>query len=225
MAGPNHHRFPKLVTPMVFSLVLVASGCGYVKRDDFESEVTQLRADMQAEMRAGDAALASRVDGVENRLSTLETELQDLETEFGATVERMEQALRVHAPVHFGFDQADLDSNEVPVLDRLGAVLREHYPEALITVEGFTDPSGSAAYNKRLGQRRADTVRDYLMSSIGLGDAQVRSVSYGEDTARLVRPDAAGPGEMGRENRRVVIVIDHPNAWQPTATVANSGTE
>jgi peptidoglycan-associated lipoprotein len=103
-------------------------------------------------------------------------------------------------------------------------VLSEYYPEALITVEGFTDPSGSAAYNLRLGQARADNVRGYLVTQSGLSDGQVRSVSYGEDTSRLVRPGAQGPGMEGRENRRVVIVIDHPDAWTSMATVA-SGTE
>ena len=222
MSGQNP-RFSKLMTLVALSPMFVASGCGYIKRDEFQSEVDRLRVEMQEEIRTGDASLASRMDGMETRLSSLETELRDLEDEFGATVERMEASIRVHTPLHFGFDESEMEAGEAPVLDRLGAVLREYYPEALITVEGFTDPSGSAAYNLRLGQARADNVRGYLVTQSGLSDGQVRSVSYGEDASRLVRPGAAGPGTEGRENRRVVIVIDHPDAWTSMATVASEG--
>jgi peptidoglycan-associated lipoprotein len=100
----------------------------------------------------------------------------------------------------------------VPVLGRLAEVLREYYPEALVTVEGFTDPAGSRAYNLQLGQKRAEEVRAYLIGAGGLSPDQVKAVSYGEDTARLILPGASGPGDLGRENRRAVIVIDHSDA-------------
>ncbi|WP_274382278.1 OmpA family protein [Pseudoxanthomonas wuyuanensis] len=83
-------------------------------------------------------------------------------------------------------------------------VIRSSHTDALITVEGFTDPAGSIAFNKRLGQKRADAIRDYLVSSGGLSAQQVRAVSYGEDSNRQVHPGAVG--EAGRGNRRVVLV-------------------
>lgn len=214
----------RITASAVAAFVLVASGCGYVKKDDFRSEVDLIRQ----EMRAGDAEvenrLSNRMDALEGRLSALEDELRALEDEFGAEIERLGQALRVHTPVTFGFDRAELDADQTPILERLGAVLVEHYPAALITVEGFTDPAGSRAYNQRLGMRRAETVAGYLTSRSGIPEGQVRSVSYGEDTSRLVRAGAQGPGEAGRANRRVVVVIDHPNAWEARATVATSGS-
>jgi peptidoglycan-associated lipoprotein len=192
--------------------LFLASACSYVKRDDFESEVARLRQ----EMTAGDQQIAGEVRSLEARMdarmNALDRALDDLEVEFGARVERIESSLRVHAPVHFGFDDARLDPDQVAVLDRLASVLREHYPEALVTVEGFTDPAGSAAYNLRLGRARADEVRSYLISQGGLSATQIRAVSYGEAAERQVVPGAAGPGAAGRENRRAVIVIDHPDA-------------
>jgi peptidoglycan-associated lipoprotein len=95
------------------------------------------------------------------------------------------------------------------VLNRFGSVAREYYPDALITVEGFTDPSGSAEYNLQLGQRRAAAVAGYLVGTAELSEEQVRAISYGEDTRRLVMPEGFGPGAPGWENRRVVLVIDH----------------
>lgn len=220
------HAFPRAAA-LALAVSVVGSGC--VRGSTFRTEMEALRG----EMAAGDAqvdqrvsgvagevdALESRVNALETRLSTLERELQQLETEFGAEIERLEASLRVFTPVHFAFDQADLAADQTQVLERLSGVLREFYPEALVTVEGFTDAAGSAAYNLRLGQRRADAVRTYLLTQ-GMAEGQIRAVSYGEDASRLVRAGAAGQ-EAGRENRRVVIVIDHADA---TAAAAMSST-
>jgi hypothetical protein len=64
----------------------------------------------------------------------------------------------------------------------------------------------------------------FLLAQGWLSEAQVRAVSYGEDPTRLVLPDAAGP-ELGHENRRVVIVIDHADAWAVTTLSAAEGTD
>jgi peptidoglycan-associated lipoprotein len=227
--------FQRLTVVAALTSALFAGGC--VKSSTFRDEVAQLRTEMQsgdAESRAQAAAassaaadvdrrLSSRIDAMEGRMMALENGLRTLEGEFDATVDRFEQAIRFQAPIHFGFDGAQIESDQAQVLSRVAAVVREFYPQALITVEGFTDPSGSAAYNLRLGQRRADAVKSELLTLGGLADGQIRAVSYGEDTRRLIRPGSQGPGEMGRENRRVVIVIDHPTAWGAAATMSSTG--
>jgi peptidoglycan-associated lipoprotein len=208
-------RSPLPLRSVLLGALLLTAGCHYVKRDDFDTELARVRQEMaNGDQRvAGQVtALEARVDAQEARFLTLEQNLRTMEDEFGARVDRIEGQLRVHTPVHFGFNEATLESDEVPVLGRLAEVLREYYPEALITVEGFTDPAGSRAYNMRLGQQRAEEVRSYLITSGGLAPDQVKAVSYGEDTSRLVLPGAAGPGDLGRENRRAVIVIDHSDA-------------
>lgn len=78
-----------------------------------------------------------------------------------------------------------------------------------MTVEGFTDPAGTASYNKRLGQHRADAVKEYLATAGGFETTQLKAVSYGEARNRQVAPGARGPGDEGLENRRVALVIDH----------------
>jgi len=218
MVGTPITTLPFKVT--LLGALLFTGACGYVKRDDFESEVSRLRQ----EMSAGDARVSGEVTALEQRMEarmeSLDVALRGLEDEFGARVERLETSLRVHAPVHFGFDDARLERNQVEVLERLASVLKEHYPEAVLTVEGFTDPAGSTEYNLRLGKARAEEVRSYLITQ-GLMANQVRAVSYGETADRQVIPGAAGPGAAGRENRRAVIVIDHPDA----AAVADLATE
>ncbi len=89
------------------------------------------------------------------------------------------------------------------MLERLAAVMTEHYPDSLITVEGFTDSAGPVAYNLVLGKARADAVRTFLVERGSLRGDRVRTVSYGEAEDRQVNPGACGPGENGMTNRRV----------------------
>jgi peptidoglycan-associated lipoprotein len=117
--------------------------------------------------------------------------------------------LKFNVPVHFEFSSSELREGDRPVLDRFASVVTEYYPGALVTVEGFTDPSGSAAYNMQLGRRRAEAVQEYLATSGGLGADNLKAVSYGEARNRQVVPGARGPGDEGVENRRVALVIDH----------------
>jgi len=202
------------------SLVAVAA-CSRVKPEELDASLAALRADMQREMQAGDDAVSQRLTGrittVEQRQAALEGDLNQLEQDFEVAITRLEGQLRFDIPVYFAFNEATVEQDDQAVLDRFNAVRAEYYPEALITVEGFTDPAGSAEYNLALGLRRANAVRTYLMAA-GLAEAQVRSVSYGEDTSRLVTPTDQGPGNAGWQNRRVVVVIDH--GGQPPAMPA-----
>ncbi|WP_454831788.1 OmpA family protein [Pseudoxanthomonas wuyuanensis] len=100
-----------------------------------------------------------------------------------------------------------MSEQDKPLLGDFARVIRSSHTDALITVEGFTDPAGSTAFNKPLGQRRAEAIRDYLVSNGGLAAQQVRAVSYGEDSNRQVRPGAVGA--EGHDNRRVALVVDY----------------
>jgi outer membrane protein OmpA-like peptidoglycan-associated protein len=189
----------------------VVTGCAAkVTRKDFDAEMVKLREEMQASNRQ----LSGRVDSVsqlsadhQRRLDALEQELQALRKEYNVSIERMQGMLKFNVPVHFEFDRADVRESDRPVLDRFAAVVREHYSEAVITVEGFADPSGSAAYNRRLGMRRGEAVREYLASSGELVGDRLKVVSYGEARERQVVPGAAR--EAGLPNRRVALVIDY----------------
>lgn len=192
-------------------LALGMTGCAHVGEEDLESELAQIRE----EMEQGDQENAQQIDQVrqsvddlEGQLASLEEDIQELESDFNTTVQRLESALRFSTPVHFAFDAAEVRQEDEEYLDRFASVMQEYYDGATITVEGFTDPAGSEAYNQRLGQERADAVRSYLVENAGLTGDRIRAVSYGESTDRLIEPDAAGPDE-GMSNRRVVLVVDY----------------
>ena len=194
----------------VFTVFALAGCAARVTRKDFDAEMIKMREEMQA----SDRQLGSRVDSVsqltldhQRRLDALEQELQSLRQEYNVSIERMRGMLKFDVPVHFEFDRSELRESDRPVLDRFASVVREHYPDAVVTVEGFADPAGSAAYNRRLGQRRGESVRQYLTSDGQLGAERIRVVSYGEARDRQVVPGAQGPN--GLPNRRVALVIDY----------------
>lgn len=194
---------------LMAGLVLTTTACAHVKPEELNTRLSELRQDMQTQMKAGDDSLGTRIDNLEGRVNSLQADLDAMRSDFNTKIEQMQTALRFEVPVHFGFDQDSLRTEDRPVLQRFGQVVKQYYPDALVTVEGFADPAGSAAYNLRLGKRRAESVKAYLVDQQGLGSGRVRTVSYGESTARLVEPGAHGPGDTGWQNRRVVLVIDH----------------
>jgi peptidoglycan-associated lipoprotein len=200
-------RHVRLTTTAVVGLfALVLNGCpSGVTPEELDAELAQVRE----EFRASDDQLSGRIDQLERRVSSLETELQALRNDFNVTMEKAQGMLKFNVPVHFDFDKADVRELDKPVLDRFAEVVNEFYADALVTVEGFADPAGSEAYNTRLGQRRANAVKQYLTTAGGMQPDQVKAVSYGESADRQVIPGARGPGVTGIENRRVALVIDY----------------
>jgi peptidoglycan-associated lipoprotein len=206
-------------------IVLLLSACATVSPDEMEAELTQVRAELREEIRQGDEAvearLGSRMDQVEARVNSLENDLSLLREDFDVTIERLESALRFNTPVHFAFDDDQVRAQDRELLDRFASVISEYYSDATITVEGFTDSAGDPSYNMALGQRRAESVSNYLQQQ-GVPSERLRAVSYGESRDRQIVPGAAGPGTEGWQNRRVSMVIDFNPESSPT--VARSGS-
>ena len=215
----------RLCAAATLFLAGLAGACAHVGQDQFDAEVESLRRQIEDGDRANQRGvddLGRRTDEqmreLSARLDGLSEGLSQLQGEFDVTVERLESAIRFDMPVYFGFDEATLRAEDLPVLDRFSGVVTEYYADALLTVEGFTDPAGSVDYNRGLGLRRAEAVRTYLVESGGFREGRVRAVSYGEDVARLVAPGQAGHTE-GWENRRVALVVEHLGVLSdPSAT-------
>ncbi len=102
--------------------------------------------------------------------------------------------------------QADLKGTATGNLNKLVGFLNE-YPSRSVMIEGYTDSVGSADYNQGLSQRRADSVRTYLVGQ-GIGSARLVAVGKGENA-----PVADNDSASGRQqNRRVEVIIDNPPA-------------
>ncbi len=104
--------------------------------------------------------------------------------------------------VTFKTNSADLDSQFFSVLDSVATVLKE-YKSTLVTVSGYTDSTGAAAYNQKLSEKRATTVALYLHSR---GVQQERLAAIGHGEANPVASNSTADGRA--KNRRVEIKLD-----------------
>ncbi len=80
--------------------------------------------------------------------------------------------------VLFDFDKSNLRAGDIPTVDSVVEELKTFRDDTLV-VEGHTDNIGSDAYNDKLGQRRADAVKQYIVEH-GVGAARVGAKSLGE---------------------------------------------
>lgn len=103
----------------------------------------------------------------------------------------------------FDYDQDQLMAAAVSSLEKLGTLIRRN-PQAVFIIEGHTDSFGSDDYNLALSQRRAESVKSWLVNSMGIPPARIEARGYGK--SRLIAP-ASGSIEEQQINRRVEIVI------------------
>lgn len=106
--------------------------------------------------------------------------------------------------VLFASGKADLKEGAAAHLNQLVAFLRE-YPSRTVVIEGHTDSVGSEDFNQALSQRRADSVRSYLVRQ-GIDAARLTTMGAGEGA-----PVADNEAATGRQqNRRVEVIISNP---------------
>lgn len=103
--------------------------------------------------------------------------------------------------VLFDLNRAELKAAGEATVSRLAEFMAE-YEERRVRVEGYTDSTGEASYNQELSERRAEAVRDALVS-MGISRNRVEAKGFGEEY-----PVASNDTSGGRQqNRRVEIVI------------------
>jgi outer membrane protein OmpA-like peptidoglycan-associated protein len=165
-----------------------------------EAEAAKRRADqarLEAQAAQGQAASAEAATrDAQARADALAAALSDLQakqTERGIVI--------TFGDVLFNVDQANLTAHGIATAQRLADVLRDN-PERTVLIEGFTDSTGSDAYNLQLSQRRAEAVR-VALGQMGIDRSRIETRGYGE--AYPVAGNAtAGERQL---NRRVEIVL------------------
>ena len=104
-------------------------------------------------------------------------------------------------PLLFDYDQAVITSQGERLLEENARWFRQ-YPDATITIEGHCDERGTEEYNLALGDRRAQTVKAYLVQ-LGIDPDRMETISFGEE-----RPFVQGYVESAyRLNRRAHFVV------------------
>lgn len=161
-------------------LVLVA-GCSSTPKDD-----ATLTSD--GDLMAGDrAAAGSAVD----------------QSAVGGPTPGSQQDLVVNVGdrIFFGYDQHDLSAEARTTVERQAQWLKT-YPNVNLTIEGHADERGTREYNLALGEKRATTIRNYLIAN-GVAPTRVQTISYGKE-----RPAVLGSDDVSwAQNRRGVLVV------------------
>jgi len=103
--------------------------------------------------------------------------------------------------IQFDFDKYDIRPWDAEILKENAALLMKH-PKVKIQIEGHCDERGTNEYNLALGERRANSAKNYLIS-LGIASDRISSISYGEE-----RPLVPGHNEEAwAKNRRAHFVI------------------
>jgi peptidoglycan-associated lipoprotein len=177
------------------------AGCSqYVKQADFNTAIQQLQ---------------QKQNDQQQQIDAIKQQMQSQFAKYDSQITAMQGRVSIDTVAHFAFNSATLDEQDKPALQDFASTIGKYHPGVLVTVEGFADPAGSRAYNKKLGMQRAEAVRDFLVSN-GLSADQVRAVSYGEDSNRQVAKGATR--DQGRDNRRVSLTVDATGAGAVATT-------
>ena len=103
--------------------------------------------------------------------------------------------------VHFALDKYDLNPEARAILDSQAGWLA-HWPNEPVSLEGHCDERGTREYNLALGDRRANSAKNYLAAR-GINPARISTISYGKE-----RPIALGSDEASwAQNRRAVTIV------------------
>ncbi len=115
--------------------------------------------------------------------------------------------LGVRGGALFEYDKADLLPQSIEDLRKLGEIIKRN-PRATFVIEGHTDSLGNSDYNIDLSQRRADSVRAWLLQNMGIPEDRVQTIGYGSTRPVVVNgKPVTGNVEEQAPNRRVEIVI------------------
>ncbi|MFB3906490.1 MAG: OmpA family protein [Acidobacteriota bacterium] len=170
------------------------------EKQRIESEKNELSRVME-ELRAERTSLEKSMDSLKEEKAALSGRLQDALSKVADT-QQSARGMIVNLPdILFAVNQAALKPEATLVLAKLAGILLI-MQDLNLRVEGHTDSTGTAAYNLKLSQQRADSVMDFLARQ-GIATQRMKSVGYGMD-----RPVADNTSAEGRQkNRRVEIVI------------------
>jgi len=164
----------------IFAVVALLSACATASEETSSTEGSGTQASQPAQ--TGGAAAAAVA---EQKLS-----LQD------------ELVVKVGDRVFFGFDQFNLNDAARATLGKQAAWLSSN-PSVSISIEGHADERGTREYNLALGDRRANSAKDYLVA-LGVNPNRIKTISYGKE-----RPVALGSNEAAwAQNRRGVTVVN-----------------
>jgi outer membrane protein OmpA-like peptidoglycan-associated protein len=186
---------------LAIALPLALAGCA---TEDF----------VHGQVGAVDTRLGARIDATQSQVTAQQGRLDEVDKSAREALERAQAAGKLAQgkflysvvlsddSVKFRSDKAELSSEAQARLAEFVDKLKTDDKNVYIEIQGHTDASGTAAYNHRLGEARAEAVREFL-NAHGVALNRMATISYGQKT-----PVASNGTRQGRaQNRRVVLVV------------------
>jgi outer membrane protein OmpA-like peptidoglycan-associated protein len=161
---------------------------------------------------------AGKISNLDLKVVNLEFKVTDLSgkpVEVGGTVQDLqvkevgnEIRIDLNADVLFDFDKAELLPKAQETLTKAAALIKER-AKGTVQINGYTDSKGDDAYNMKLSERRANSVRDWFRTKGGLASFRFNTKGFGktQPIAPNNKPDGSDDPEGRQKNRRVEIVV------------------
>lgn len=187
-------RFPLLV---LGGLVVAVAACGGKKAETTPTPAGPNADSLAAAQKAHDDSMRAAQEEAD-RLAKAEAERRQRIADSLAAMGRSTDAVKtlLATMIHFDFDKANIRSGDAAVLDQKVSILQAN-PGLRIRISGHCDERGSDEYNLALGNRRAISAKQYLVSH-GIDGGRVETASYGKE-----RPlDPGHNEEAWAKNRR-----------------------
>jgi len=152
-----------------------------------------------------DSALRDKIADLERRLAANEQLADSAMTAAEKALKccRQEHQILFTENIYFGFNKSDLRADSRTILDKVGERLKAD-PDLIAELSGFADAVGRSDYNLALGQRRAESARDYLIGTHHINASRLAVRTFGNSAA--VHPATASE-EVREADRRVTIDI------------------
>ena len=128
--------------------------------------------------------------------------------DLGAKVTEQEIRIELAADVLFYFDKLTLRPDATASLTKVGEVLKS-YGAGPIRIEGHTDGKGADDYNKALSERRAQSVKDWLVKNAAVDAKRIATRGLGKTQPKVAntKPDGSDDPDGRQKNRRVEIIV------------------
>ncbi|MGB8953047.1 MAG: OmpA family protein [Candidatus Aminicenantales bacterium] len=148
------------------------------------------------------------VIGVSRDIRTSRIELMKSLKDLGARETGTEVRIDLPGDILFDFDKWDVREDAVEILKKIASVIKA-YKSPKVTIAGYTDSKGDDDYNQKLSEKRAESVKSWLVKNGGVDAKALVTFGYGETkpVALNVNPDGSDNPEGRQKNRRVEIVI------------------
>lgn len=199
----------KMMLVLAVSLPLAIGACGVTNHGNVHAHGGPAGGDWEGHVATGAATKKAKKDtdgdGIPDRKDNCPKEAGTAENKGCAAkqdVEIVDGKIAIADAVYFESGKDAIEARSFPLLDQIAAILANHDEILKVSIEGHTDDTGDAAFNRDLSNRRAAAVVTYLTGK-GIAASRLASAGFGPD-----QPVVPNDSDENRaKNRRVEFKI------------------